>query len=48
MGRRGVSLTDDGMALVDVGRALLEDGGVVGGAAAVGDDGDARREKLAA
>jgi hypothetical protein len=36
------------MALVDVGRALLEDGGVVGGAAAVGDDGDARREKLAA
>jgi hypothetical protein len=35
------------MALMEVVRALLEDGGVVGGAAAVGDDGDARCENLA-
>jgi hypothetical protein len=33
---------------MEVGRALLEDGGVVGGAAAVGEDGGARREILAA
>jgi hypothetical protein len=39
---------DDGGALVEVGWALLEDGGVVGGAAAVGDEGGARWENLAA
>jgi hypothetical protein len=39
---------DDGGALVEVGRALLEDGRVVGGAVAIGDDGNARWENLAA
>jgi hypothetical protein len=39
---------DDGGALVEVGRALLEDGGVVGGAVAIGDDDNARWENLAA
>jgi hypothetical protein len=34
--------------LVEVGGALLEDGGVVGGAAALGEDGDAQWEILAA
>jgi hypothetical protein len=47
-GRRGGALADDGGALVDVGRALLEDSGLVGGAAAVGDEGGARWENLAA
>jgi hypothetical protein len=47
-GRRGGALADDGGALVEVGRALLEDGGLVGGAAAVGDDGGAQWENLAA
>jgi hypothetical protein len=47
-GRRGGAFADDGGALVEVGRALLEDDGVVGGAAAVGDDGGARWENLAA
>jgi hypothetical protein len=47
-GRRGGALADDGGALVEVDRALLEDGGLVGGAAAVRDDGGARWENLAA
>jgi hypothetical protein len=47
-GRRGGALADDGGALVEVGRALLKYDGVVGGAAAVGDNGDARWENLAA
>jgi hypothetical protein len=47
-GRRGGALADDSGALLDVGRALLEDGGVVGGAATVRDDGGAPRENLAA
>jgi hypothetical protein len=47
-GGRGGALADDGGELVEVGRALLEDGGVVGGAEAVGDDGGARWEDLAA
>jgi hypothetical protein len=48
MGRRGRALADDGGVLVEVGRTLLEDGGVVGEAAAVGEDGGARWEILAA
>jgi hypothetical protein len=47
-GPRGEGAGHDGGALVDVGRALLEDGRVVGGAAVVGDDGGAQRENLAA
>jgi hypothetical protein len=43
----GGALTDDGGALVEVGWALLDDDGVVGGAAAVGDDGGTPRENLA-
>jgi hypothetical protein len=35
----GGALADDSGVLVEVGRALLEDGGVVGGAAAIGEDG---------
>jgi hypothetical protein len=34
--RRSGALADDGRALVGVGGALLEAGGVVGGAAALG------------
>jgi hypothetical protein len=44
----GGALADDGGVLVEVGRELLDDGGVVGGAAAVGDDGGAPQENLAA
>jgi hypothetical protein len=44
----GGALADDGGALVEVGRSLLDDGRVVGWAEAIGDDGGAPRENLAA